>query len=213
MQKIWDGFIRFYHLLLIILMATLYFTAENDMLDQHFVAAYTLMALLLTRFIWGFIGSSNAKFSAIIHSPVAAIKSIVSSEHNPTGHTKAGSYMIWLFFLLIGAQLMTGLFTTDDIMTDGPLVASASSDWVETASDWHRDAFDYILIAIGIHIAAIVFYRIKGKNLITAMITGKRETDKDAPTLKPAWWAFAVFAVLWAIIFWLWGWEVLMAIV
>ena len=73
--KVWDGFIRSFHWLLVIAIAALYFSAEEGMMELHFVAGFFTLALLVTRLIWGLIGSKTAKLSALFHSPSAALKS------------------------------------------------------------------------------------------------------------------------------------------
>jgi cytochrome b len=38
--KVWDGFIRSFHWLLVVAIATLYFSAEEGMMELHFVAGF-----------------------------------------------------------------------------------------------------------------------------------------------------------------------------
>ncbi|HAU04071.1 MAG TPA: cytochrome, partial [Pseudoalteromonas shioyasakiensis] len=45
----WDGFIRSFHWLLVAAIATLYFSAEEGMLELHFAAGYFTLALIITR--------------------------------------------------------------------------------------------------------------------------------------------------------------------
>ena len=87
----------------------------------------------------------------MIHSPIAAIKSFTSNEHK-AGHGAAGSYMVIAFFALILAQLGSGLMTSDDILTDGPLVKYVSTDTVEFAGWLHHLNFDILLYAIVLHV-------------------------------------------------------------
>ena len=68
-MKIWDSFIRVYHWSQVILLGSLWYTAEEGLMEWHFTFAYLLMALLGTRIIWGVIGSDTAKFSHFVTSP------------------------------------------------------------------------------------------------------------------------------------------------
>lgn len=205
--KVWDGFIRSFHWLLVIAIAALYFSAEEGMMELHFVAGFFTLALLVTRLIWGLIGSKTAKLSALFHSPSAALKSFKQTDNKP-GHGAAGSYMVLAFFILLLAQLVSGLMTTDDILTDGPLVQYVSSNVVEWAGWVHHKNFDLLLYAIILHIVAIVIYRIKGKNLVKAMVTGYKEKQSPAQTnqvTKAPWLAFVIFSILLIVLMLSWG--------
>ncbi|WP_404342971.1 cytochrome b/b6 domain-containing protein [Pseudoalteromonas mariniglutinosa] len=205
--KVWDGFVRSFHWLLVIAIATLYFSAEEGMLELHFVAGFFTLALLATRLIWGLIGSKTAKLSSLLHSPVAALKSFTQANHN-AGHGAAGSYMVLAFFVLLLVQLVSGLMTSDDILTDGPLVQYVSSDTVDFAGWLHRLNFDILFYAIVLHIVAIVAYRIAGKNLVKPMVTGYSEQVASTATVtKSPLLAFIIFAVCLLIVFTTWGKE------
>ena len=53
--KVWDGFIRSFHWLLVVAIATLYFSAEEGMLELHFATGYFTLALIITRLVWGLL--------------------------------------------------------------------------------------------------------------------------------------------------------------
>lgn len=207
--KVWDGFIRSFHWLLVIAIATLYFSAEEGMMELHFVAGYFTLALLLTRLIWGVVGSKTAKLSALLHSPIAALKSFTQTDNKP-GHSAAGSYMVLVFFAVLLTQLVSGLMTTDDILTDGPLVKYASSQVVEWAGWVHHNNFDLLFYAIILHVAAIVIYRLKGKKLVKAMVTGyadKEDRGSEIKVTKSPWLAVVIFVLLLAGLMVTWGSE------
>jgi len=207
--KVWDGFIRSFHWLLVIAIATLYFSAEEGMMELHFVAGYFTLALLLTRLIWGVIGSKTAKLTALIHSPRAVLKSLQHGDAK-LGHGAAGSYMVIAFFILLLVQLLSGLMTTDDILTDGPLVQYASSQVVEWAGWVHHNNFDLLFYAIILHVAAIVIYRLKGKKLVKAMVTGyadKEDRGSEIKVTKSPWLAVVIFVLLLAGLMVTWGSE------
>ncbi|CAH9065418.1 hypothetical protein PSECIP111951_03708 [Pseudoalteromonas holothuriae] len=211
MTKVWDGFIRGFHWLLVIAIAALYISGEEGWLDVHFVVGFTLLALMLTRLIWGVIGSDTAKLTALLHSPKAALSAIRKSE-STVGHNPAGSYMVLVFFVLIIVQLLTGLMSTDDILIEGPLVAYVPYSWSELASEFHHDNFDILLIAIALHIVAITVYRMKGKNLAKTLITGKDQDATHAPVMRSGKWAYLIFIGLTVLILSTWGIQPLTAL-
>ncbi|MFU2510434.1 cytochrome b/b6 domain-containing protein [Pseudoalteromonas sp. ASV78] len=207
--KVWDGFIRSFHWLLVIAIATLYFSAEEGMMELHFVAGFFTLALFLTRLIWGVIGSKTAKLTALIHSPRAVLKSLQHGD-GKLGHGAAGSYMVIAFFILLLVQLLSGLMTTDDILTDGPLVQYASSQVVEWAGWLHHKNFDLLFYAIILHVVAIVIYRLKGKKLVKAMVTGyaaEKNNDSNEELTKSPWAAIIIFVVVFAALLMTWGAE------
>jgi hypothetical protein len=55
-----------------------------------------------------------------------------------------------------------------------------------------------ILIFVGLHVAAILFYRfVKGEDLIWPMITGVKEQDQDTvPALDFKHWSLALFLMV-----------------
>lgn len=214
MIKVWDGFIRFFHFSLIALITILYFSAENDQMAVHLIAAYTLLALVITRLIWGVIGSDTAKINTLFHHPKSVFKALFNPNfYQQAGHNPAGSYMVLVFLTLLTLQLTSGLMTSDDVFTDGPLVAYVDYSWVSTASWWHKTNFDLLLVAICLHILAIIIYRIRGKALTKAMITGFAADTQtvnstiEQPKLKSPLLAFIIFLVLWSGLMWLWGTE------
>ncbi len=203
--KVWDGYIRFYHWAMVLLIGVLYFSADQGEMELHFIAGYSLLGLFLTRIIWGFVGSDTAKLTALLHSPKAVVNSFkkISSY---TGHNPAGSYMVLLFFTLLFVQLLSGLMTTDEILTDGPLVEYVATFWIELSGEIHRFNFDLLTIAMSVHILAILIYRIKGKNLVKAMLTGfSSDPHLNKSTFKTGWWAFLVFVIMMSVLFTSWG--------
>ena len=109
---VWDGFVRFFHWSLVLLVTILYFSAENSMMVLHFVAGMTLLSLLLSRVIWGIVGSDTAKLSSLFHSPKAVFLALKGASQDKPGHNSAGSYMVLAFLILLLTQAITGLMTS-----------------------------------------------------------------------------------------------------
>ncbi|MDO6804903.1 hypothetical protein Q4595_20800, partial [Wenyingzhuangia sp. 1_MG-2023] len=94
-----------------------------------------------------------------------------------------------------------GLFATDEIFTEGPLVEMVSADTATLLTQWHHLNFDLIVVLVVLHVAAVVFHQWRGEPLVQAMIIGKRNdlSAAEAPTLVPAWRAWVVFLLLWVV--------------
>lgn len=212
-MKIWDSFVRVYHWSQVILLGSLWYTAEEGLMEWHFTLAYLLMALLGTRIIWGVIGSDTAKFSHFITSPKKAINYLSLEKKgqlsHSIGHNPAGGYMVLGLLLLLTLQLVTGLFSNDDILSEGPLASLVSYDVSGFLTQIHHQNFDILLGFIGLHIAAVFFYRLKGINLIKPMLTGYAELTGNSPKMKHAVIAWGIFAVIFFLIYFFWAGEVI----
>ena len=94
--------------------------------------------------------------------------------------------------------LLAGLFAVDtDGLESGPLADYVSFDQGRTAAHIHSLTFDALLALVALHLAAIAYYRIKGRNLITPMLTGAdAELGADVAPMVPAGVARFVAAVV-----------------
>ena len=114
--------------------------------------------------------------------------------------------MVLVMLGLLAVQVGTGLCANDDVLTEGPLalvVGKDRSDWLTHIHDLN---FLLIEIVIALHVLAIVTYRVlKGHNLLTPMITGKKRLPgaTPAPRMMHPVLALGVFilAVLAVIVF------------
>lgn len=209
-MKIWDSFIRVYHWSQVVLLGSLWYTADEGLMEWHFALAYLLMVFLLTRIVWGIIGSDTAKFTHFITSPKKAISYLKARKaSHAIGHNPAGGYMVLGLFFLLTLQLVTGLFSNDDILSEGPLASLVSYDTSSFLTTIHHQSFDVLLGFIGLHIAAVLFYRIKGINLILPMFTGSADLTGNAPKMKHTLIAWLIFAVILSFVYYFWASEVL----
>ena len=206
-MKIWDSFVRGYHWLLVIGIAGLWWTADQGMMDWHMRIAFAVGGLLITRLVWALVGSENARFSAFVRGPgqvVEHLKHLRKCDYQPQNtHNAAGGWAVLLMWLLIALQVGTGLFTTDEIFFSGPLAALVSSDMQGQLSDLHEINFNVLLTVIALHVVAILVYRLKGINLLSAMVHGKRD-NVSQPRLVNALWAWALAIVVIASTYYFW---------
>jgi cytochrome b len=212
--KVWDGFVRGYHWLQVSLLFGLWYCADNDEMEWHFVFGYALLALWITRFIWGLIGSDTAKFSYFIKSPIALIDYLKDKnkfDRVKFGHNPAGACMVVLFLALLATQLFSGLSASDDILSEGPLAQYFSADTVSFMTWLHSVNFDVLLGAITLHIIAIVAYKLKKQPLVKAMFTGAAEYPRVNSIVEPkilnGWLAWVIYVAIAGVIWWQFGHE------
>ena len=207
--RIWDAPIRIFHWLLVLLMPVLWWTAEEEMLVEHRIAGYALLGLLVFRLLWGLIGSSTARFSGFVRGPRAVIGYLTGRAPHAIGHNPLGALSVMALLGLLSLEVGLGLFATDeDGIAPGPLSHLVSIDAAEEIADLHEDLFDVLLVLIGLHVAAILFYAIvKRANLVGPMITGSGEAPEGtAPmTAAPAWRFYAAAALAAAVTLWVIG--------
>lgn len=201
-MRIWDLPIRLFHWTLVVLIFASWLTAQLDWMRLHVWSGLSILTLLLFRLVWGFIGSDSARFARFLKSPVAAIHHLMHLRRREpdteTGHNAAGGWMVIGMLALLSVQVGTGLCANDDVLTEGPLaltVGKERSDWL---THIHHVNFILIEIAVGLHVLAIITYRVlKGHNLLLPMITGKKRLPgaTPAPRMMHPLLALAVFVL------------------
>ena len=70
---VWDWPVRVVHWAMVLLVVVSLTTGliGNEMLVWHMRSGETLLALVLFRVIWGFVGSPNARFASFVRGPAA----------------------------------------------------------------------------------------------------------------------------------------------
>ena len=175
---VWDLPLRVFHWGLVICVIVSIASAKLGAVSVHERSGLAVMGLVVFRLVWGFAGSQTARFSGFVKSPAAVLASarrLISGEpDNQAGHSALGGYATLLLLGVCLVMAVTGSFSTDDILYDGPF-AHIAPDYVKTASRLHHLTEKLVFVVIILHLTALVvyFWRLK-KNLIPAMVTGRR---------------------------------------
>jgi len=175
---IWDLPLRVFHWALVICVVVSVVSAKLGATAVHERSGLAVMGLILFRVIWGGIGSQTARFTTFVKSPAAVLASarhlVIGQTDNQSGHSALGGYATLLLLMVCLVMAVTGSFSTDDILYDGPF-AHLAPDYVNTASRIHHLTEKILFAVIAMHVLAlfIYFWRLK-KNLVPAMITGRR---------------------------------------
>ncbi len=201
---VWDLPIRAFHWCLVVLVTVAVVTAKLGRMEIHMLAGEAILVLLLFRLVWGVIGSQTARFSQFVRGPRAVFAYAADLLRGRTGapvlgHNPIGALMVLALLAALAVQAASGLFTSDDILVDGPLVPLAASSTVKTLSTLHRTLADGILVLVGVHVLAVFAYLlVKKENLVRPMITGRKAVPaadlRAAPKRTPAAVALAVLA-------------------
>jgi cytochrome b len=188
-RPVWDLPIRLVHWLLAALIAFSWWSVHDHHTDWHIWSGCAILTLLIFRLLWGFVGSSTARFANFIRGP-RAVGQFLRGEWRGIGHSPLGAVSVVALFGAVAVQVGLGLISEDpDGLYFGPLSRLVSTDTSDSARDLHELWFNVILGLVVLHVAAVAFYRLRGRNLTKPMITGKAVADPKAEPMRPGkWW-------------------------
>ncbi len=199
---VWDLPTRLFHWLLVALIGFSWWSAENDAIDLHIWSGLAVLSLLIFRLLWGVVGSSTARFASFVRGPRAIFAYVKDMKGwRPVGHSPLGALSVLALLGVLLAQAGLGLFAVDsDGLYEGPLAHMISLDAAEDVADRHEDLFEVIKVLVGLHIAAILFYRlVLGKRLVGPMITGSTPAEAGVEPMRAGRWWAAVLCLVAAI--------------
>lgn len=191
--RIWDWPIRLAHWALVVLIPFAWWTYKTDRMDWHKLAGYAVLAILAFRLFWGLFGSETARFAHFLRGPRAAWRYMTQGVHERAGHNPIGGWSIVLMLVVLIAQTGAGLFASDENgLESGPFADWVTLGQAALAQQIHGLLFDVLLAVIALHIAAIFFYLLRGRNLIGPMITGRARLPEGIAAPRQAG-VFATF--------------------
>ena len=198
--KVWDIPTRLFHWALLIGVAFMWYSSGDfDLMEYHMIVGRLILCMLIFRIVWGFVGSTTARFSDFVRSPISGVRYLFGKDSSRTeGHNPAGGWMILALMIVLLTQAITGLFADDDIFYSGPFFLSVNADLADWLNGMHHQNIDYLWVLVGIHILASIIYQIRGKNLIGSMLTGNKQAEDttEAPEMRSPWLALAIFCVI-----------------
>lgn len=214
--RVWDAPTRLFHWALTLLIALQYATGEYHLLDMrwHYWFGYATLVLIVFRVLWGFAGSQTSRFADFVRGPAATaryMKSILSTNpQRSIGHNPLGGWSVLALLSCAAVQAVSGLFASDEIDNDGPMVARVSGTTVKWMTWLHQWNQNLLLTLIGLHVVAVLLYLVrKHENLIVPMLSGRKDVA-DARSLRfvSSWRALALLTlsgVAVAALLWLWS--------
>lgn len=214
MIRIWDLAVRIFHWSLVVLVATSLVSVNlgGNAMIWHERAGIAILTLMLFRWIWGLVGSTPARFGAFLRGPSAVfgyLRILLRGEEQPpAGHNPVGGWMVLVLLLALTFQATSGLFSNDDIFTEGPLAHLLSKSASDSVTSLHYLGAKVILVLVAVHIVAVLFHLIvRREGLLRPMFTGRIAwpADRKPPDYRfPSPWlapgilllAIAVVAVI-----------------
>jgi cytochrome b len=165
--KVWDPFVRVFHWLLVALFIAAFATGD-DSERLHVMFGYAIATLVGVRIMWGFVGSTHARFADFVTSPATALAYVRDAlsfkARRYLGHNPAGGAMIILLLAALVGTCATGYMMT------------TKAWWGSKALEEVHEAFaNGMLALIGLHIAGVIFASFEhGENLVRSMFTGRK---------------------------------------
>jgi cytochrome b len=150
----------------------------SDWREWHFVSGYAVLALLLFRLAWGFVGPRYARFASFV--PRWPRRDEWFGPMPAAGHSGPGALSIYAMLLCLLVQAISGLFATDDSFSEGPWARFVSDATVAALTRAHSLNRWLLAVLVLTHIAAVLWYEMRHQPLIGAMIHGDRATGSQA---------------------------------
>jgi len=112
LPKRWDPIVKLTHWgVAAAVIANAIFTEEGS--GWHVWVGYALAGLLLLRWLWGFVGTRNARFSAFPPNPFRAVRYIASARkgeaQHHTSHNPLGTMMVYALWACLALIIGSGI--------------------------------------------------------------------------------------------------------
>ena len=137
--KVWDPFVRLFHWSLVAGVISQLATAE-DFKSLHANVGYIIVALLILRIIWGFVGTVHARFTDFVYPPAdifAYLKGLIQGRpRHYIGHNPAGGAMVCILLLFLALTTLAGMKTLG-AEGKGPLALRPQTGMTRAWADDH----------------------------------------------------------------------------
>jgi cytochrome b len=171
---LWDLPMRLFHWSLVALVIAAFISAKigGNAMVWHGRIGLAILGLLTFRIVWGFVGSTYARFAKFLRGP-AKIRAYLRGEWHGLGHNPLGALSVLALLGLLTLQAITGLFANDDIAFEGYLFSLVGSELSGRITGIHHLLEKVLMLLVVLHVGAIAFYaRVKKQNLVKPMLTG-----------------------------------------
>jgi cytochrome b len=187
--RVWDLPTRLFHWTLALAVIGSVVTGQvgGNAMVWHTRLGLVVMALLLFRLVWGFVGGYWSRFASFLYGP-HSVMAYLRGDSGPSGrydigHSPVGALSVFALLGLLVIQVATGLVADDEIATTGPLNRFVSSTTASAASGWHEEVGKTVLIVLVLaHVTAVLYYLWrKRRNLIAPMVRGDLALPEGTP--------------------------------
>lgn len=173
----------------------------------HIWVGWAVIGLLAIRFVWGFVGPSEARFSAFppnLRAALAHMMDLVRGQpRTHASHNPAGALMVYALWTCLSIVTLTGLVMTD---AQSPVAiaedksAVAAGDWSvlvergesddddglkDIAEEVHEVAANLVFVLAFLHLGGVALesYLLR-RNVVTPMLAGRGKVRRDTEASK-----------------------------
>lgn len=190
--RVWDLAVRVFHWSVAALVLVAFLTAEEDETTPiHVRVGLVILGLVIFRVVWGFIGSSPARFRSFVRAPreVIAYARAYLTGRPPvhTSHNPLGAVMVLLLLGLLGAITATGILIQLGPQWGGPLSPWIDRSTARAIKEVHEVTAEMLPALIVLHVAGVLVSSwLERQNLIGGMITGRKRVEAALPLRAPS---------------------------
>jgi cytochrome b len=195
---VWDLPTRLFHWSLALLVVGAFVTQKigGNAMVWHGRIGLAILGLLVFRIVWGFAGSTYARFTAFVRGP-SAIRDYLAGRWQGLGHNPLGALSVLALLSVLAWLAATGLFANDDIAFEGPLYALIGKAGSDRLTGLHKFVEPLLILVVLLHIGAIAFYaRVKKDNLVKPMLSGWKDGATGENARGGSFIAFLVAAAI-----------------
>ena len=204
--KVWDVPVRLTHASWLVLVAGGIFTSERlEDRQAHGRLGLVLLALVVFRVAWGFVGSRYARFAQFVRGParvLAAARGMLrGAPERFVGHNPVGALMVVVLLVVMAATSVTGLVLAQLPRDEGPALLRQV----------HASSALVLPLLILVHVGGALFSSVlEQQNLVRGMVTGWKRAPPEAVEPEPSrraralGFGFSVAAGA-AVLAWLWS--------
>ena len=179
--RVWDPLVRLFHWSLAgaVLIA---FLTEDEQIDLHLIAGYSVLALIGFRLVWGLVGPRHARWSDFVRGPRATLAYLKDALRGRAvrhlGHNPAGAAMVVALILGLTATALSGLAVLGASELSGPLapyLMGLSPGAAHGLEEFHEVVANLTLLLVPLHLLGVALASWQHReNLVRAMIDGTK---------------------------------------
>jgi len=184
--KVWSLPTRLLHWTLVCSFAIAFYTATSELMrNVHVYAGYIAGAVIIVRWLYGFLMKDFSAFRRFRPNPgagIAYIKSILTGKAKRyLGHNPAGALAIYAMLALGSLTIITGYMSFNDIVLPFGMIDD------DRMQDFHKFVANTWLGVVVLHLIGVAVGSLAHReNLVLAMVTGyKRRRLADTGRLSP----------------------------
>lgn len=185
--RVWDLPVRLFHWCLPVALVVLFVSADGDAMELHALAGQAVLALVLFRLAWGFVGSRTARFSDFVVGPRGIADYLAGGRPRSLGHNPLGALMVLALLAFLLVLAVSGMFADDGIFYAGPLAHRIGAAAAVRLAEFHGVAAYVLLGFVAVHALAVPWHWLRhGENPIAPMLSGNKLVADDVPSPRLA---------------------------